>query len=700
MIKSIPDRDKLKYIFAPDTETHLIEPGLLAPPMVCTTAAATVKGSNGLFSAPDHPPEIWHHSDDSLFENLYEFFSNPEVLIVGANIPFDLAVFMSWDSRLIDPIFDALDNDRVEDVQTRQKLIDVACGWLGGRFRNGTFETYKYSLAGLQKRLLGEDRSAQKSGEDIWRLRYSELEEVPCSEWPSEALQYALDDATGTLDVYLKQTEEESLLHDSFRQTRAHMGLHLMSCHGMTTDPEAVDLYHEYTQARLDQNRKELIKAGLVSEVKRPSKAQKEKGIPGPWFKRNMKLAKARMEKVYPECKRTAPSAKFPDGQPSLDEDACREAGDELLIKYQEFGSSGTILNNVYDLKKGTETPIQTRFEILKNTGRTGSSGPNMQNRDRKFGDRECFIPRPGWLYAAADYDGQELTTLAQVCYTLFGHSSLGDALNSGVDCHLKFAATLQNTTYEKIKADYESGCEVAKEARSLAKIGNFGFAGGLGPTAFVVQAKTKYGKRICSSADHALTGICPMCVIEAGSMRTSWKDTWKEMHQYFDYISQASSGGAAFVEHLFSKRRRGNITYTECANTFFQGLGSDASKAGLWGVTKACYWEREGSILYGSRPVLHIHDENIAEVKDDHLAQEKAEELAHIMCRESKKWLPDMNPTATPYLMRRWSKQAGPVFNESGKMIPWDGPYKTPSGLSFPTHQEAYRQMIKEVSL
>ena len=60
--------------------------------------------------------------------------------------------------------------------------------------------------------------------------------------------------------------------------------------------------------------------------------------------------------------------------------------------------------------------------------------------------------------------------------------------------------------------------------------------------------------------------------------------------------------GSPAFV----GNRLRGLCRYTVAANTYFQGLASDASKAALWAVTYECY-NVPSSPLYGCRPVIFL---------------------------------------------------------------------------------------------
>lgn len=58
-------------------------------------------------------------------------------------------------------------------------------------------------------------------------------------------------------------------------------------------------------------------------------------------------------------------------------------------------------------------------------------------------------------------------------------------------------------------------------------------------------------------------------------------------------------------------------MTFTQAANTMFQGLTSDGAKAAMWEVARRQFTEPK-SALYGTRNVNFIHDELIAECRED----------------------------------------------------------------------------------
>jgi DNA polymerase-1 len=108
-------------------------------------------------------------------------------------------------------------------------------------------------------------------------------------------------------------------------------------------------------------------------------------------------------------------------------------------------------------------------------SGRTSWSDPNLQNPPRAGGVRECFVPRPGFVFVAVDYDTLELRALAQVCLDLFGWSKMADRLNAGEDLHAALGARFLGIDYDAFMKLREAGDEDAKKARQNAKGFNFG---------------------------------------------------------------------------------------------------------------------------------------------------------------------------------------------------------------------------------
>jgi DNA polymerase-1 len=608
-----------------DFETALIEPGLQAPPPVCFSWATVDESS----------VQFWPEAREFLEEQLAG--SGP---FIGANIGYDLLVALAKWPELFPLVFDAYDRGMIYDVQIRQKLIDIAMG---------QYRQYGYTLADLTKRLC--DRTLAK--EDTWRLRYWELISVPLDDWPQDAIDYSLDDAEATRDVFLAQEEglsEEGrlcVLDDQHRQGRADFALKLASAWGLRTDAVGVAKLRKECETTLDSLKEDLLTAGLLKETK--------KGV-----SRAMRVAQARMLEINPNAKLTKKGEELQSRQVkyiSVDAEACEDSGDELLEKYSEYSQVSNLLSgHVVAMEEGVTLPIHTRFEVLLDTGRTSSSGPNVQNVRRAQGARECFVPREGWVYIGCDFDKAELHTLAQVCINLFGESKLGDALNNGFDPHIGLGARLANMSYDDLLVKVEAEDEVAKEWRRRAKPGNFGFPGGMGPKGMVRYAKSSYGVIISLE--------------EAEQLYAGWQEEYPIVSgNYLEWIRELTSAtGSATIEHFDSKRWRGRVSYCVAANSFFQGMSADGMKAALYEVTKSCYLP--GDALYGCRVVNEVHDEIIVEAPEDR-ASDAAWLMRDKMIEAYNRFTRDVPVRATPALMDRWSKKAKTIV-ENGELKVW----------------------------
>lgn len=631
-----------------DTETVLIAPGMHAPPLVCMSV------SDGTLVKYDQAVELAVALLDG------------GQLLVGHNTAFDWAVIAAQEIRVLPKIFQAYEENRITDTMVRQKLIDLAHGELRGWFRGGDKpERIGYGLGdgpkekpsiGLARRLFGVTLD-----KDTYRLRYGELRHVPLEQWPEGAKQYAVDDATILKPIFELQEREEALLADQFRQVRAAFWLKLMSIWGITTNPEAVQKFTEMTKAEYARLAKDLVAAGLLRPdrpfLSGPRKGQIKVGA------RDTKAAMIRLEQVYAAQGRTVPltatglraGEEREEGEGvSLDESVCAESGDPILEAYAEFSSlKKTLSENIPVLWSGTTQPIHCFYDELKETGRTGTSNPQIQNLPRKVGIRECYWPRKGFVFADADYSTMELCCWAQVCTSVLGHSKLAEVLNAGADPHLAMAATLNGISFEEAQTRLKAGNKEIKAARQFAKIPNFGLPGGLGVETFVAYA--------------ANNGV-KVTLARASEVKELWHQTWPEARPYFSWINTLVDKEFPVIEQLFAGRYRGGVGFTDSANGFFQGLAADAAKTAGWLITKACYIDRT-SVLFGSRPVAFIHDEWIVESPIE-IGHECAIELARLMVEGARPWLPNVTPRAEPALMKYWSKGAESLYVD-GRLVP-----------------------------
>lgn len=675
-----------------DFETFLIQAARTVPKLVCMSMKP-MQVEDGPVPPPVYDPSLYHANFDRdvLMHSLHAMIRDPRTLLSGANVSYDLLVAANEDPQLLAAIFDALDQNRVICVQLSQQLNDIATNQYEGRYMpDGTFVRYTYSLQALAKRHLGVDMD-----KDTWRLLYGTLWGVPLPQWQQGAIDYSIGDSVvggaalqavmDPLSLGVQDTAVRHFLHqpqrvgaeltlvDVFRQTRAQFWLALMVARGFRVDPMMVGLLRSLVGRERDQVFSRLRDADLV----RPDGSK------------NTKAAEARLVAIAQSQGR---QVKLADkGGVSLDEEACLDSGDGVLADYASYTSLTTILSKDLDALEGPAQlgmPIQSYFEVLKETGRTSCSGGGkgkkkstytyqMQNLrrqlgigrlakldkhiDEKVGVRQCFIPRDGFVLSTNDFSMFEACSWCQASIDIGRpvHRMIA-ALNADKDVHLALAARWLGTTYEDVEA--RKKVSEVKEARQRCKPGTFGFMGGMGWRTFIEYAKNNYG--------------VVFSVEDAQKIRKAWYGEWQP-EDYFDFISKlVANGNVGEVIHVRSMRRRAWCSYTVSANSFFQGLAADCAKDAGYEIAREMYLgvDRLGrrSPLEGSRLVNFIHDEFLAEHPTD-IAHEAAYRVAEIMQDIGRKWMPDVPPKVVPALMRRWIKSAEARFDSNKRLIPYE---------------------------
>lgn len=645
-------------ILAWDCETFLITPGVRAPRMVCSTFA--IDDQVGILKREDALPQI------------ESWIADDRILLTGHNLWFDLGVFVTHRPDQMGAVFSKIDRGLVADTMLRQQLIDVAKGKLKYHIdeETGEVKPSTYSLQALAYRLL----KTHLPKEDTWRLRYGELDGVPLEDWPEDARKYALKDASVTLQLY--QNQEQQLeraswagrhidgwrivktIPNQLEQHRAAWALHLMSMQGVRTDPAAVQELKQRLSAQYAEQMQKLRPTGLFTITPaRQFKSGPRKGQVRPeQVSKNMKAIYARVTEAY----RGRMLPYTPSGRPACDKKTLKESRDPELQLLAEAGGTQKLRTTYLPiLESGTQHPICCRYNSLMETGRTSASGPNMQNPPRAGGVRETFIPSSGFVFGFCDYDTLELRALAQACLWLVGYSKMAEALRRGEDLHLSLAAEMLGITVAEAQVRHKQGDPVIKEYRQQAKPANFGFPGGMQAESFREYAEG-YGIKLTTS--------------QALNLHETWFRKWPEMTDYFDRVKALPNP----LRQLKSGRVRGGASFTAAANGFFQGLAADGAKEALWRVARECYLDAE-SALYGSRPVLFLHDEIGIEAPDDHRAAPACERLAVVMRESMEAWIPDIPIRCGAVMMRRWFKGAEAV-RVDGVLVP-SRPEKTADG-------------------
>jgi len=591
-----------------DTETHLIERAKAAPRPVCAS-----------WCEPGKQPGL------ALVGNFYRRFVRyleGQDTLIGVNIAYDMAVLGEYWPDLLPAIFDKYERGQIEDISLNEKLLRIAA--VGGC-------DPAYSMESLAR--IYDVPCPDKEGG--WRLRYAELDGVPLEEWPTEAIDYPLGDATTPLAIDAKQQALNTkwtaragspVLHLAGYEAYKHFVLHLIECWGIHTDPERTRAFHAKILTAIAESATTLYKAGLIRDK------GKKKGV------RNIKAARAHMLAKCAEL--GIPPAFTKTKLVSLDKEACESMHDPVLSAYSTYTNAVTLRARADDLMRGFELPLQVQFDSLLETGRTSTSKPKpplvgvqAQNFPRKAGARECLTPRPGHVFIVVDVPTAESRSLAQVCIDKFGFSVMADRINAGEDIHTWFASVIRNVSYEEMLRRLKSGNKLeakqAKEDRQQAKPCNFGFPGGMGAPNFAGFAWKSYKVRFTLG--------------QAQGYRQKWLDSFREMPLFFNWIGGLfpEERQYALVKHLRSGRWRGRVTYCAACNTQFQELTAMGASWGLIKVCRECYAVPD-SPLWNCRPVLYTHDEIVAEAPIEG-AQEAGARMAQIVKEEFNKWHPDV---------------------------------------------------------
>jgi len=471
-----------------DTETHLFKAFSLLPKVVCSSFAwETEEGFETDLRGG--------HKDDKHKDMVQSMLSNDDIEIVAHNAAFDMGVVCANWPELIPLVFGAYEAKRIHCTQNREKLLNLSDFGLPDQIPNGngSFSRASYTLASLAKKYLGVDRSAEKEGEDIWRLNYHKLDGRSAKDYPKEASDYARADALDTLGVFLAQEQRKKdkglSTETEHLQNASHFALTLCSAWGVKINldkkEEIRKHFEEITNLRALPL---LVTSGLVAPAVPPRPSAKrvrahvegcpKKKVNKVWScdcplklnkpiaeKRNMKLIRAKVTMICGRLGVEVPmsdkSEKFPEGQIKTDKKTVERLAphDPVLSQYQTRQKWQKILTTEIP-RMGDIGCMFPSYDPIKETGRTSSfdggkksgiASGNIQNVDPKV--RGCYEPREGCVLLSVDIKAMELVSAAQKCYSLFGHSVLRDRINAGIDTHAYLGSQLAWCMDEDFKA-------------------------------------------------------------------------------------------------------------------------------------------------------------------------------------------------------------------------------------------------------
>lgn len=246
---------------------------------------------------------------------------------------------------------------------------------------------------------------------------------------------------------------------------------------------------------------------------------------------------------------------------------------------------------------------IHTSIHQLKDTGRTSSTDPNLQNIKRDGPFRAAFKCPEGYTFVGADYSSQEVRILAE----LSNDSKMIEALNSGGDFHLQTAKIAFN----------DETLTTESEERQQAKSITFLLAYGGGPS----KLAQTFGISIAKAKDLVATYLKGYSDLEpyfklwgekfreTGSLTISdfsgrqYHSMYYEEYKFCLKNKDSHPKVADRLSYLSSKMQRLAQNYR------IQGLAAEMSKL-------ACIYMRDWSHI--CQLALMVHDELIVICKKE----------------------------------------------------------------------------------
>jgi DNA polymerase I-like protein with 3'-5' exonuclease and polymerase domains len=642
-----------------DTETEPLEKGALINPVSLQIAGD--RTNEVVFVAPED-------YDAAL---AYISTTYPDIKWVFFNAPFDCRV-LGWPKN---PLWSVLENEKMVDMEIRAILYYLQEGTYAGVM----------NLGELSRRALNWELNK----DDGLQLSFRQNQILTQAQ-----IQYASQDSIATV---LSQAKMPQQMPTEQLNIKGYFALSDISYRGMRVDMEELQRLSKLFMEEQKRVWGMLQLFGIAPGDPGLEGAEAMKG--GNRRKQELLLAVEEQYQV-PGAEKKFKLPRTKTGAIGTEKKTLDLALITRNIKIPTWLDLSRTFDHARKMRKtylnpamiGVDGRVHPRFSPLMRTGRTSASKPNTQNPPKDGGVRGIYVPKPGYLFLATDFNQLELCALAQSCWTRFGKSRMRELINDGVDLHFWFGDVIAQKAGIFFTEDQAESKERI-DFRTRAKATNFGYPGGLGAATFVAYARN-YKINIS--------------IEQAKELKEIWLDAFPEMRQHLQpevdqywtnrniqvWLSQNKYAGkkiytlseleaflveegydaefvygicselSAYECRLVSGRLKRNCTYCAATNMQFQGPSADGAKIGLWdGYTRN--W----------RIVNFVHDEVIQEVPvswTNARHSEFADEVEEVLCADMMKILPDVKVKAESVLMPRWYKEAKKLVDENGYLMVW----------------------------
>lgn len=591
--------------------------------------------------------------------------------IVAHNGAYDWSCISAMNPTWVRRIYDLFRAKKIQCTMIRSLVLMNSIGVLKTeskvkkKLAYGSFNALSY--VGSVYSFCGYDLSEAK--DKTVQVTYYKMIGIPFLEWVDSYRDYLVQDVEFLSLLYFKQESLKNVqlveqyktidvLKPAGRRACFHYALTLASAWGVKVNAQAVKELREVAEQEVKLIADKLLSEGLAVALKgkpreRALKANKL------LVKLNNKAIQKRIEQSCIGKGLAVP--KTDKNLVSTNRTAMKDSGDPLLVEWANVGDKKTIWSTFLPaLEKSFKNNgvLNPNFFPYSETGRVSARSPNLLNPPREGGIRETIKAREGCCFIFCDYEANELRVLAQVLLDELGRSELAYYYQKDrdFDPHTYMACRKLQISYEEGKQRKKAKDKKFIEQRQLMKCANFGFPGGMAAGSFIEFAKG-YGVSVT--------------VAEAEDLKTFFFSQFPEVKEYLNIVGRRVN---TYNGQGYNKRTgilSGDRRFCQLANFYFQSLAAEGGLSAFAFVSEAAYSKPE-SPLYGSRPVLFVHDEIIVESPLEK-AHEAALELKRLMETCMNLFTPDIPSVAEPALALCWRKDAYPRFNDEGKLIPSD---------------------------
>ena len=292
-----------------------------------------------------------------------------------------------------------------------------------------------------------------------------------------------------------------------------------------------------------------------------------------------------------------------PKGAPStsraiLKELSKREEFCKELVEYGTIKKLRQFFKSWEDLQ--IDGKIRPSFNIMARTGRTTSSGPNLQQVPQSSYVRNMITAPPGWKFIECDYSQLELRCAAFCAQD----PVMLEAYKNDADLHDRTWYNLSNGR------PYSTDHDRAKRERTIAKTCNFGLLYGMSAQSLIPYAKNMGVELTPEEAEHYRNMF-----FEGYPRLLEWHGECVQNATNHGY-SQTPAGRKRMLRNIystnFSERAQAQ---RQSINSPVQGLGSDICVSAL---TKITEHDEYGNtfLIYGTvhDAILVIAKEKFAE--------------------------------------------------------------------------------------